>query len=208
MTRWSASGQSQDVARASSRETRYYPTTYSGSFAPHVRLIAMSWLGACPQAAIRRPERELNRSRCRLPSSRRRSVDGHLPSPPSAPGALDELRVYLPLQSGQMLALNRETGAHRVVDRDIDRHVAACRPRWHRLCCRDRRTSCRGRRHRQPTAGNEPRLGVVDSAVPCRVADPASRSRTAARGAHVGRLESGGGALGALAPRRSPMTSG
>jgi outer membrane protein assembly factor BamB len=35
-----------------------------------------------------------------------------LASPPSAQGALDESHAYIPLQSGEIIALDRETGAH------------------------------------------------------------------------------------------------
>ena len=34
-----------------------------------------------------------------------------LPSPPTAQGTLDESRAYIPLQSGELLAIDRETGA-------------------------------------------------------------------------------------------------
>ncbi len=34
----------------------------------------------------------------------------HLPAPPAADGAMDDVHVYVPLQSGQIIALNRQTG--------------------------------------------------------------------------------------------------
>ena len=74
-------------------------------------LLLFIWLGACPQIAIagqRQPEKKPLPAPL-LPAEEAWNIS--LPSPPSAPGALDESRTYIPLQSGQLVALNRETGA-------------------------------------------------------------------------------------------------
>ena len=77
---------------------------------PTYVLLLCSCLGACPQAlagqqnATRKPL-----PAPLLPAEQAWSVS--LPSPPSAQGALDETRAYIPLQSGQIVALNRESGA-------------------------------------------------------------------------------------------------
>jgi outer membrane protein assembly factor BamB len=66
-------------------------------------------LGACPQALA--GQQNVTRKPLPvplLPAEEAWSVS--LPSPPSAQGALDEIRAYIPLQSGQIIALNRETG--------------------------------------------------------------------------------------------------
>ena len=70
-------------------------------------------LGVCPQATFAR-----QRDRAAqdpppaplLPAEEAWNVS--LPSPASAPGALDGLRVLHPAHSGQLVALNRETGAN------------------------------------------------------------------------------------------------
>jgi len=67
-------------------------------------------LGACPQALAGQQNTVRNKP---LPAPLLPAEDAWsvaLPSPPSAQGALDEMRVYIPLQSGQIVALNRETG--------------------------------------------------------------------------------------------------
>ena len=66
-------------------------------------------MGACPQAFAgqQKPERKPLPVPL-LPAEEAWNVS--LPSPPSAQGALDESRAYVPLQSGQIVALNRETG--------------------------------------------------------------------------------------------------
>jgi outer membrane protein assembly factor BamB len=66
-------------------------------------------LGACPQTLAA----QQNAARKPLPvpllpAEQAWSVS--LASPPSAQGALDEARAYIPLESGQIVALNRETG--------------------------------------------------------------------------------------------------
>ena len=54
-----------------------------------------------------------------------------LPSPASAAGALDAERVYIPLQSGQLVALNRETG---VTEWSLELElVGTDDPRWRPL---------------------------------------------------------------------------
>jgi len=66
-------------------------------------------LGACPQALAG----QQNATRKPLPAPLLPAEEAwsvSLPSPPSAQGALDETRAYIPLQSGQIVALNRETG--------------------------------------------------------------------------------------------------
>jgi len=73
-------------------------------------LLLCFWLGACPQDLFA-GQREAERKPLPvplLPAEEAWAVT--LPSPPSAPGALDEARVYFPLQSGEIVALNRETG--------------------------------------------------------------------------------------------------
>jgi eukaryotic-like serine/threonine-protein kinase len=73
-------------------------------------LLLCFWLGACPQELLA-GQREAERKPLPvplLPAEEAWTVT--LPSPPSAPGALDETRAYFPLQSGEVVALNRETG--------------------------------------------------------------------------------------------------
>jgi outer membrane protein assembly factor BamB len=67
-------------------------------------------LGACPQALAgqQKPERKPLPVPL-LPAEQAWNVA--LPSPPAAQGAMDEARAYVPLQSGQVVAINRETGA-------------------------------------------------------------------------------------------------
>jgi len=68
-------------------------------------------LGACPQAFAGQQNTDRKRPPAPLlPAEQAWSVS--LPSPPSAQGALDEARAYIPLQSGQILALDRETGSN------------------------------------------------------------------------------------------------
>jgi outer membrane protein assembly factor BamB len=75
----------------------------------YVLLLCLS-LGACPQAFAGQQNTERKRPPVPLlPAEQAWNVS--LPSPPSAQGALDEARAYIPLQSGQIVALNRETGA-------------------------------------------------------------------------------------------------
>jgi outer membrane protein assembly factor BamB len=78
----------------------------------YVLLLCIS-LGACPHAAFARqlttkppvpPPAPL------LPAEEAWNVS--LPSPAAAQGALDGLRVYIPLESGQLIALDRETGTN------------------------------------------------------------------------------------------------
>ena len=67
-------------------------------------------MGACPQSALggqQNAERKPFLAPL-LPAEEAWRVA--LPSPPSAPGTLDESRAYIPLQTGQIVALNRETG--------------------------------------------------------------------------------------------------
>jgi outer membrane protein assembly factor BamB len=66
-------------------------------------------LGACPQPV----GGQQNTTRKPLPVPllpAEQAWNISLASPPSAPGALDETRAYIPLQSGEIVALNRETG--------------------------------------------------------------------------------------------------
>jgi len=68
------------------------------------------WLGLCPQAS----GSQRNTSQKPLPTPllpAEEAWSASLPSPASAAGTLDAQRVYIPLQSGQLVALNRETGA-------------------------------------------------------------------------------------------------
>jgi outer membrane protein assembly factor BamB len=75
---------------------------------PYVLLLCLC-LGACPQAFAGQQNAERKRLPVPLlPAEEAWAVS--LPSPPSAQGALDEARTYIPLQSGQIVALNRETG--------------------------------------------------------------------------------------------------
>jgi outer membrane protein assembly factor BamB len=68
-------------------------------------------LGACPQSAHAAQRRSLAEPPPAplLPAEEAWAVD--LRSAPSAEGALDSSRVYVPLQSGLLVALERETGA-------------------------------------------------------------------------------------------------
>jgi outer membrane protein assembly factor BamB len=69
------------------------------------------WLGLCPEANAA----QRNTSKKPLPTTpllpAEEAWNASLPSPASAAGALDAQRVYIPLQSGELVALNRETGA-------------------------------------------------------------------------------------------------
>jgi outer membrane protein assembly factor BamB len=67
-------------------------------------------LGGCPQSSVAAQERTGLKP---LPAPLlpvEEAWNVLLPSAPSAQGALDEERVYIPLQSGQLIAINRETG--------------------------------------------------------------------------------------------------
>ena len=69
------------------------------------------WLGASPQVAVagqRATERKPVPAPL-LPAEEAWNVS--LASAPSAPGTLDDSRAYIPLQSGQIVALDRTTGA-------------------------------------------------------------------------------------------------
>jgi outer membrane protein assembly factor BamB len=77
-------------------------------------LSLICWLGGCPQAALAGQQQPDRASRKPLPAPLLPAEEAWnvpLPSAPSAQGALDEHRAYIPLQSGQVVALNRETGA-------------------------------------------------------------------------------------------------
>jgi outer membrane protein assembly factor BamB len=67
-------------------------------------------LGACPQALAGQQNtvRHQPLPAPLLPAEQAWSVS--LSSAPSAQGALDQVRAYIPLQSGQIVALNRDTG--------------------------------------------------------------------------------------------------
>jgi outer membrane protein assembly factor BamB len=68
------------------------------------------WLGLCPEAsAAQRTTSNKPLPTPLLPAEEAWSA--LLPSPASAAGTLDAERVYVPLQSGELVALNRETGA-------------------------------------------------------------------------------------------------
>lgn len=69
-------------------------------------------LGACPEADAG-GQRQEDRNKKPLPAPLLPAEEAWnvpLPAPPSAPGALDAMRTYVPLQSGQLVALDRETG--------------------------------------------------------------------------------------------------
>ena len=67
------------------------------------------WLGLCPEAnAAQRDTPHKPLPTPLLPAEE--AWNASLPSPASAAGTLDLQRVYIPLQSGQVIALNRETG--------------------------------------------------------------------------------------------------
>ena len=71
-------------------------------------------LGTCPYLAF---ARQLDTKRTAPPPApllpAEEAWNVALPAPASAQGALDGLRVYIPLESGQLIALDRETGANR-----------------------------------------------------------------------------------------------
>jgi outer membrane protein assembly factor BamB len=71
-------------------------------------------LGACPHASV---ARQLDTTRLVPPPAPLLPVEEawnvSLPSPAAAQGALDGRRVYIPLESGQLIALDRETGANK-----------------------------------------------------------------------------------------------
>jgi outer membrane protein assembly factor BamB len=85
-----------------------------------VLLLVVAW-GACPHAqepdvtaaqrreAIARAWRDTKPSPVPLVTTET-AWTVTLPAPPVAPGALDEQRVYVPLRSGLLVAINRETG--------------------------------------------------------------------------------------------------
>ena len=72
-------------------------------------LFLVFWLGLCPEA--RAAQRETSQKPLPTPLlPAEEAWSALLPSPASAAGTLDANRVYIPLQSGQLIALNRETG--------------------------------------------------------------------------------------------------
>ena len=98
-------GRATDAAIIPQHIVAHTPWTY-------VLLLCLA-LGACPYTAFARqldtkppapPPAPL------LPAEEAWNVS--LPSPAAAQGALDGLRVYIPLESGQLIALDRETGAN------------------------------------------------------------------------------------------------
>jgi outer membrane protein assembly factor BamB len=97
-------GRATDAAIIPQHIVAHTPWTY-------VLLLCLA-LGACPYTAFARqldtkppapPPAPL------LPAEEAWNVS--LPSPAAAQGALDGLRIYIPLESGQLIALDRETGA-------------------------------------------------------------------------------------------------
>jgi outer membrane protein assembly factor BamB len=80
------------------------------SLTTYVLLLCLT-LGVCPQtsfASQREPERKPLPAPL-LPAEQAWTVS--LPAAPAAQGALDESRAYIPLQTGELLAIDRETGA-------------------------------------------------------------------------------------------------
>ena len=77
---------------------------------PTYVLLLCCCLGACPQSAFGAQQNAERKPLPvpLLPAEEAWSVS--LPSAPSAPGTLDESHAYIPLQTGQIVALNRETG--------------------------------------------------------------------------------------------------
>ena len=72
-------------------------------------LFLVLWLGFCPEANGAQRETPLKPLPAPLLPAEV-AWNEILPSPASAAGTLDDQRVYIPLQSGQIVALNRETG--------------------------------------------------------------------------------------------------
>src|SRR5262245_49083722 len=73
-------------------------------------LLLFACLGACPHEALARVERTPvdPALAALLPSEKAWLIT--LPQPPSAPGAMDDARVYIPLQGEHFIALDRATG--------------------------------------------------------------------------------------------------
>ena len=68
-------------------------------------------LGACPQAIVA-AQREDDRKPLPVPLlPAEQAWTASLPAPPAAQGTLDESRAYIPLTSGDLVAIDRETGA-------------------------------------------------------------------------------------------------
>lgn len=80
------------------------------SLATYVLLLSLALcLGFCPEAdAAQRNTAHKPLLAPLLPAEE--AWNALLPSPASAAGAMDDQRVYVPLQSGQIVAINRETG--------------------------------------------------------------------------------------------------